>query len=256
MRPWGIGLATLIVSFILYRLFIHPYFIAEPFTSTSKFSSIQENEKIKGSLQIKDVNDVKSVKNKNDTKKKSRLENSLNQKMDSLIEEKTNPLRVVASEDSRHSVSRRLKEDEFIKTYPRVRSDFYQKDHSEEWFEFPGTYVTFEKIENPLLQVSTFRVTTNEDQALPNAKLIYNENQKIFAVLTGKVILKIFSLLESDQIAKDYHFQLERASPEINTFYFTVRESYQLSQLSSKLGSDFRVEKFHFEIVRDQWQRN
>lgn len=256
MRPWVSGLAAIFASFIFYRLFIHPYFVGEPFATSSKFSLNQENEKIKGSLQIKDVNALKAVKNENEVKMKSRLENNLNHKIQSLIEEKVNPLRVMASEDGRLGVSRRLQEEEFIKTYPRVRSDFYQKDHSEEWFEFPGTYVTFEKIENPVLQVSTFRVTTKEEKALPNAKLIYNENQKIFAVLTGKVILKIFSLLESDQIAKDYHFQLEQASPEINTFYYSVNESYQISQLSSKLGSDSRIEKFHFEIVRDQWQKN
>lgn len=253
MRPWVIGLATLIVSFIFYRVFIYPFFIAEPFTSSSEFSSNQENVKLKASLQIKGIKDAKYAK---DAKEKSRWEDNLNHKIDSLIEEKMNPLRLMASEDRRLGISRRVKEDEFIKTYPRVKSDFYQKDHSEEWFEFPGTYVTFEKIENPLLQISTFRVTTIEEQALPNSKLIYNENQKIFAILTGKVILKIFSLMESDQIAKDYHLQLERASPEINTFYFTVNESYQLSQLSSKLGSDARIEKFHFEIVRDQWQKN
>ncbi len=247
MKPLVLGLATLIVSFILYRVFVHRYYIAEPFSSTSNSISYQFNKKITSSLHIKDVNDEK---------KKSRLENNFENKISSLNKDKTITLRLVASEDSRHDVRRKLKEDEFIKTYPRVSSDFFQKDPSEEWFEFPGTYVTFEKIENPLLQISSFRVTTKVEQALPNAKLIYNENQKIFAVLTGKVILKILSLLESDQIAKDYHFQLERASPEINTFYFVVSESYQLSQLSSRLGNDSRIEKFHFEIVRDQWQKN
>lgn len=149
-----------------------------------------------------------------------------------------------------------LLENEFLKRYERVSSDYYDKTPQEKWTLIKEVYVTLEKESSSLLAFGPYKIVGVPKEDMPYGKLIYNEDQKRFAILTGRIIAQVHNLFDSDKISKDYDWLIENIHSDIKTVYYKPRKEVNLSEIRQLIDADSRINYFYFETVHNQWQKN
>jgi len=86
--------------------------------------------------------------------------------------------------------------------------------------------------------------------------LVFEENQKLFGVLTGRVVLKVRDLYDMDPIVRQYGLKIDTVSTEIKTAYLDASHLGGFSKLNATLKGDQRIERFYFEVVKTDWIKN
>ncbi len=153
-------------------------------------------------------------------------------------------------------IKRAKEESAFLSKYLRVASDYYIKTQEEKWSAFRDVYVTMDKTEESLLSFGPYKITDKPAADMPRAQLIYNENQKTFAIITGRLIAKLKNLFDEERISKDYGFKIDSVNPDIKTVFYKLDEQSNISDVRKTLRRDSRIDSFYFETVHNQWQKN
>lgn len=153
-------------------------------------------------------------------------------------------------------IVRNQKEQNFLLKHRRVVSEYYFKTQEEKWSVFQDVYITLDKDTESLLEFGPYRVTAEPKSDMHSSKLIYNEDKRVFVILTGRLIAKLKNLFDEEKISKDYGFKIDSVNPDIKTVYFKVDQSFSISNVRKLLSSDSRIDSFYFETVHNQWQKN
>lgn len=176
-------------------------------------------------------------------------------------EEKTNPLDTAVLREKR---TRKNQENEMmvsIQSERRAALDL-QFVGGGKWTFFPDLQVTREMTHQPMFSMGPFHVSRRSNQTGDSPmNLIYDENQKVLGVLTGRVVVKVKDNYDLNPIVRDYELKIDNSSPEIRTAYLNTdgvntSGGATLVKLNESLKADQRVERFYFEIVRTDWVKN
>lgn len=129
---------------------------------------------------------------------------------------------------------------------------------NDNWSIFTDLRVTKDSIHNPLFSFGPYQVSRNENFGFHNfsMSLIYNENQQVLGVLTGRVVIKMRDMYDMNPMARDHGLKVENVSAPIRTAYLNASHLGQLDSLNEALKTDQRIERFYFEVVRADLMRN
>lgn len=239
MRSW-------IVIFLILVLIVLPFrFIFNEKVDSPKDSSSQElpNRKIANVSSKKIIAEGKQI--------------NISKVEESLASEKfNNSFENILGEKNKAVMARAKTEDEFLRKYKKEKFDFYINDDSESWSVFTEVNVTLDKTQEQVLQIGPYKITNSSDSYIHNAKLIYDENQKVFAILTGRVVATLNTSFDSEPLSEDYRFRLDSVNSDIKTAYYSLRDPVKIDQIRSQLAQDPRIKSFYFEVVNNQWQKN
>lgn len=145
----------------------------------------------------------------------------------------------------------------FLRQYPRLQFKFYFDDINESWSYFPDTLISLvDSKQDPLLKLGPYYVHKQYSKGSQKEWLLYNENQKYFAIFTGRVAVKLKDLFESEKIEDEYQIPISKINTDIKTVYYQINEFKRISELREALSTDRRIEYFHFEVVHNKWQKN
>jgi hypothetical protein len=238
MRSWIAIFLILVLIVLPFRLI----FNEKEDSSKDSSSQVFVNRKI-ANESARQITEDKQIKI-------SKVEESLaNEKFNSSFEN-------ILGDKNRAVMHRAKIENDFLKKYKKEKFDFYINDSSESWSVFTDVNVTLDKTQESLLQIGPYKITSSNDNYIYNAKLIYDENQKVFAILTGRIVATLNTSFDSEQVSDDYRFRLDSVNADIKTAYYSLREPGRIDQLRGQLAQDPRVKSFYFEVVNNQWQKN
>lgn len=159
-------------------------------------------------------------------------------------------------ESSQAVVKQSIDEAAFLSKYQRVASGYFNNTQEEKWSIFRDIHITLDKNSETLLPFGPYRITDKPTGNMPAAKLIYNEDQKIFAIITGRLIAKLKNLFDEERISKDYELEIESVNTDIKTVFYKLKDESSISEVRKLLNSDPRIDSFYFETVHNQWQKN
>lgn len=159
-------------------------------------------------------------------------------------------------ESSALIVKKAKDEAQFLSKYQRVSSNYYDRVQEEKWSIFPEVYITMDKNSGTLLPFGPYKITDKPTADMPVARLIYNEDQKTFSILTGRLIAKLKNLFDDERISKDYDLRIDSVNADIRTVFYRMNGQGSLSDMRKLLHLDSRVDSFYFETVHNQWQKN
>ncbi|MCK6598046.1 MAG: hypothetical protein L6Q37_06750 [Bdellovibrionaceae bacterium] len=148
---------------------------------------------------------------------------------------------------------------QFLNNFPRKPLRLHVFDENDRWSIFDNLVVAEDDIAayDTVFSLGTYKVAIRkeEQQEVP-AKLIFDENQKVFSVLTGRLVVKVKELALVDQLVKDYDFEVDNLNTEIKTVFVKAQSLEKIKNKKKKLENDIRVVSSYLEVVRDQWQLN
>ncbi len=125
------------------------------------------------------------------------------------------------------------------------------------WSLFSDLQVSKEPGHNPLFKMGPYHVSRKEELGSSKTMgLVFEENQKLFGVLTGRVVLKVRDLYDMDPIVRQYGLKIDTVSTEIKTAYLDASHLGGFSKLNATLKGDQRIERFYFEVVKTDWIKN
>lgn len=128
---------------------------------------------------------------------------------------------------------------------------------TDSWSVFSELHVSKDPVHNPLFAFGPFHVGRKDNQgAQQGMSLIYNENQQVLGVLTGRVVVKVRDVYDMDPVVKEHDLKVDNVSAKIRTAYLSATHVGALSPLNKALKNDHRVERFYFEVVRADLVRN
>ena len=125
------------------------------------------------------------------------------------------------------------------------------------WSLFLDLQVSKEPGQNSLFMMGPYHVSRREEAGSSKTMgLVFEENQKLFGVLTGRVVLKVHDLYDMDPIVRQYGLKIDTFSTEIKTAYLNASHLGGFSKLNATLKGDPRIERFYFEVVKTDWIKN
>lgn len=125
------------------------------------------------------------------------------------------------------------------------------------WSLFSDLQVSKDPVHNTLFEFGPYHVSRKEGHDSGTSMgLIVEENQKQLGVLTGRIVVKVKDLYDIDPVVRDYGLKIDTVSTEIRTAYLDASHLGAFAKLNQTLKNDHRVERFYFEVVRNDWVKN